>query len=59
MNCRRMRFAVLKLSKRNLLFLSQLVQEAGKDFRDVLVAAGFGKDLETHLDWLPPERDGT
>ena len=54
----RTRFAVLKLSEGDLLVLSQQVQEAGEDFRDVLVAAGFAESLKAHLDWVPARREG-
>ena len=54
----RIRFAVLKLSKGNWAVLAQQVQGAGVDFRDVLVAAGFGESLEAHLEWLPAKGNG-
>ena len=49
----RIRFAVLKLSEGDLATLSQQVEEAGKDFRDVLLAAGFAESVQAHLEWMP------
>ena len=51
----RIRFAALKLSNGDLGELRQAVQIAGIDWRDVLVAAGFGHDLRAHERWFPAE----
>ena len=49
----RIRYAVLKLGDRRLDQLEAAIGEAKKDWRDVLVAAGFGDDIEAHLSWWP------
>jgi len=49
----RIRFAALKLSDGNLGKLEQAVQLAQQDWRDVLVAAGFGNDARAHEAWFP------
>ena len=49
----RIRFACLKLSGGRLDQLRYWVDEAKKDWRDVLMAAGFGYTLTAHLDWRP------
>lgn len=49
----RIRFAVLKLSDGRFEKLRHWVAEANKDWRDVLVAAGFANDGEIHLRWVP------
>jgi len=47
----RIRFAVLKLSNGNLSELQRWVGEAQVDWRDVLMAAGFGRSLTAHTKW--------
>jgi hypothetical protein len=47
----RVRFAVIKLSGGNLDKLRQATQIAQQDWRDVLVAAGFGHSLTEHQRW--------
>ena len=49
----RIRFAALKLSNGNLAELRRAVEIAQIDWRDVLVAAGFGKDPGAHVHWFP------
>jgi hypothetical protein len=49
----RIRFAVLKLSDGKLAELERHLQVAGRDWRDVLLAAGFGTDYGAHLQWMP------
>jgi hypothetical protein len=49
----RIRFAVLKLSCGSLEGLERHLDIAALDWRDVLLAAGFGSDLAAHLDWHP------
>ena len=49
----RIRFAVLKLSGGDLAHLESHLAMAAVDWRDVLVAAGFGEDTRAHLDWMP------
>lgn len=46
-------FAVLKLSNGNLNELKEWIDVARQDFRDVLMAAGFARDIEAHRSWFP------
>ncbi len=56
----RIRFAVLKLSGGRVAELERHLQVAATDWRDVLLAAGFGTDLDAHLRWNPEkERSDT
>src|SRR5215510_3878122 len=47
----RVRFAVLKISNGDQDKLLEAVLLAKRDWRDVLVWAGFGNDLEAHNQW--------
>ncbi|HEY6881014.1 MAG TPA: hypothetical protein VI299_23475 [Polyangiales bacterium] len=47
----RIRHAALKLAKGDLSMLRLRIAEARRDWRDVLVAAGFGNDLTAHVRW--------
>jgi hypothetical protein len=47
----RVRFAVLKLSGGSVERLRGDIRLAQTDWRDVLVAAGFGNSLEAHHEW--------
>jgi hypothetical protein len=49
----RIRFAALKLSNGDLAKLQKAVEIAMTDWRDVLVAAGFGNDVRAHESWFP------
>jgi hypothetical protein len=49
----RIRFAVLKLSAGDLERLRREIEDAHLDWRDTLVAAGFGDDIGAHLKWNP------
>ena len=49
----RIRFAALKLSRGDLGELRSIVEHANIDWRDVLVWAGFGGDVEAHRRWWP------
>jgi len=49
----RIRFAALKLSEGDLGKLHYAVDVANRDWRDVLVAAGFGNDVRAHEAWHP------
>ena len=51
----RIRFAALKLSGGDLAKLREAVQLAQQDWRDVLVAAGFGEDIQAHEAWFPDD----
>lgn len=48
----RIRFAVLKLSGGDLNQLLRNIQGAQTDWRDVLMAAGFGYDIAVHDAWV-------
>lgn len=45
--------AALKCSDGNLEQLRQAISLAQTDFRDLLMAAGFGRTLDSHLRWRP------
>lgn len=45
--------AALKLSEGDLTKLRRAVEVAKEDWRDLLVAAGFGHDTRAHEQWLP------
>ena len=47
----RIHFAVLKLSDGKIDKLIEAITLAQTDWRDLLVAAGFGYDTKAHLDW--------
>jgi len=47
----RIRLAVLKLADGSAAAVSAHVAAAKQDWRDVLVAAGFGDDLAAHVAW--------
>jgi hypothetical protein len=49
----RIRFAALKLSEGNIEKLVQSIELAQTDWRDLLMAAGFGEDVEAHNKWKP------
>ena len=49
----RFRFAALKLSEGDLAKLNRAVEVAKVDWRDLLVAAGFGHDVRIHETWVP------
>jgi len=49
----RIRFAVLKLSNGDMNALERAIQIAQNDWRDVLVAAGFGNSVRAHESWFP------
>ena len=48
----RIRFAVLKLSSGSLPEFERAIATANSDWRDVLVAAGFGSSALAHIHWL-------
>ncbi|HZN02038.1 MAG TPA: hypothetical protein VFD06_00475 [Candidatus Polarisedimenticolia bacterium] len=56
--CERTRFAALKLSKGRLDLLRQAIELAKVDWRDLLMAAGFGHDVNAHKGWVPERRAG-
>jgi hypothetical protein len=53
----RFHFAALRLSKGDLRLLRRAVEEAKQDWRDLLMAAGFGESCDAHWSWHP-EQDG-
>lgn len=48
----RLRFAALKVSRGELARLSHAMREARMDWRDLLMAADFGLDVNAHEIWL-------
>lgn len=48
----RIRFAVLKLSDGDFSEMCRWIEQAKIDWRDVLMAAGFGHSLTAHKEWL-------
>jgi len=55
----RVRFAALKLSGGDLRQLERAVEIANIDWRDTLVAAGFGHSASIHREWFPARREET
>jgi hypothetical protein len=53
----RIQAAVLKLSEGSLDQLRRAAREAQIDWRDVLMAAGFGYDVNAHKAWLDHTRE--
>ena len=49
----RIRFSALKLSGGNIDKLKDAIKLAQTDWRDLLVAAGFGHDTTAHKRWIP------
>jgi hypothetical protein len=49
----RFRFAVLKLSDGSLEKFDRALELAREDWRDLLMAAGFGHDVAAHRAWEP------
>src|SRR3954452_18172127 len=49
----RYRYAALKVSEGDLEALRRAVQLAQQDWRDLLMAAGFGHDAAAHERWWP------
>ncbi len=49
----RIRFAVLRLSEGDLVTLQREIEEAHVDWRDTLMAAGFGQHASAHKRWKP------
>ena len=47
----RIRFATIKLSNGNTIKLLEAIDLARKDWRDLLMAADFGYDLDAHEKW--------
>jgi|SRR5215510_13313985 len=47
----RIRFAAIKMSKGNVLKLLKAIDEARMDWRDLLMAADFGYDVNAHENW--------
>lgn len=47
----RIHFAVLRLAHEDVMGFDSAVQFAQRDWRDLLMSAGFGNDLESHKKW--------
>jgi len=54
----RFRFAVLKLSEGELPKLEEALRLAKADWRDLLMAAGFGEGVTAHQSWMPRQKHG-
>jgi len=52
----RVRLAVLKLSSGDLQKLKREIEAAKRDWRDTLVAAGFGHSVTAHESWFPDQQ---
>ena len=52
----RIQFAALKLSEGHLDKLDRAVALARRDWRDLLMAAGFAHQIEAHKAWWPERR---
>ena len=52
----RLRYAAMKLSGGRLDLLREAIELAKVDWRDLLMAAGFGSDVTEHERWWPGER---
>lgn len=52
----RVRFAALKLRRGDLRELQKAVELAQTDWRDLLMAAGFGHDVNAHRRWSPADK---
>ena len=52
----RFRLAALKLSSGTVKGLRSAIALAKSDWRDLLMAAGFGHDVNAHRKWLPKSR---
>jgi hypothetical protein len=52
----RFRFAALKLSEGRLDKLDHAIALAKSDWRDLLMAADFGRDVNAHWAWLPERK---
>ena len=47
----RIRFSALKLSEGRIDMLCDAIDLAARDWRDLLMAANFGHDPQSHLEW--------
>jgi hypothetical protein len=54
--CERVRYAALKESEGRIDLLRQAIRLAKTDWRDLLMAAGFGEDIAAHKHWMPQRR---
>ncbi len=48
----RIRFSVIKLSEGDMNKLDAAIKLANVDWRDLLVSAGFGHDVDAHNEWF-------
>jgi hypothetical protein len=53
----RYRFAALKLSHGTIKGLEAAIKIAKEDWRDLLMAAGFGEDETEHERWMPKRKN--
>ena len=47
----RVRFAAIKLSEGDIHKLQEAIVDARIDWRDLLMAAGFGSEVDAHTTW--------
>lgn len=48
----RIHFAMIKLTAQQNMPLDKAIELAKLDWRDLLMIAGFGKDIDAHLFWM-------
>lgn len=53
----RIRIAILKISEGDINKFYKAIEWSQIDWRDVLVAAGFGNDLNAHKVWISNNKD--
>jgi hypothetical protein len=54
----RIRIAVLKMSNGNFDEFQNAIELSQIDWRDVLMSAGFGNDVNAHKRWFPKAKQG-
>jgi hypothetical protein len=54
----RIRFAELRTSDRTIEGLKRAIDLGNRDFRDLLMSAGFGDTVSSHLLWMPEQHAG-
>jgi hypothetical protein len=54
----RIRFAAMKTSGGTIDGLKQAIELGKRDYRDLLMAAGFGYTVSSYLLWMPEENAG-
>jgi hypothetical protein len=54
----RIRFAALKTSDGTIEGLKSAIELGNRDFRDLLMSAGFGDTVSSYLLWMPEQNAG-